>query len=328
MEKYKKYFFVYVKKSCSVIKINNYYMHITMDMSNTFYNILDISKTATSIEIKKAYRKMSMKWHPDKNKNSKNSHIQFQKIGEAYETLKDEKLKREYDESLQTLPNLMRMPTMYNEPKNNLDLFGENGPPTNLEDILSRLFAQNERVFLEPIEPIIETVYITLEQAFYGANKMVTIERKTIHPTHFTTILEDAVIYVDIQQGIDVGERIVIKNSGHIFADGRTGDVHIIVQINKHTIFNRIGLDLIMTYNISLKESLCGFTFEIKHLSGELYTINNARGNIIPTNHKKTIPKLGMGRNTHVGNLIIQFEINFPTTLSEVQLSELDKLLE
>jgi DnaJ-class molecular chaperone len=298
---------------------------------NTFYDILEISNTATNIEIKQAYRKLSMKWHPDKNKNSKESHTQFQKIGEAYETLKDEKLKCKYDELLHSSPNLRRIPTMYDKPnsfQNDLDLFGKTEPPTNLADILAQLFAQNSHVFLEPIEPIIETIYITLEQAFYGTNKMVTIERKTFHQTHFTSTLENAVIYVDIPQGIDIGERIIIKNNGHIFADGRTGDVHIIVQVNKHNIFNRIGLDLIMTHHISLKESLCGFTFEIKHLSGEIYTITNARGKIIQTNHKKTIPKLGMGRNAHVGNLIIQFEIDFPETLSESQLIGLDKLLE
>jgi len=284
----------------------------------TFYDILNISKTATSNEIKKAYRKMSMIWHPDKNKNSKESHAQFQKIGEAYEILKDDTLKGEYDESLIIEPNLIRMPTIYK---------GEHNLNGDLENILTQLFSQSSHIFLEPIEPIIETVYITLEQSFYGTNKMLEIDRNVVHLTQFTTSIEKAVIYVDIPQGIDSGERIIVKNGGHIFEHGRQGDVHIIIQVNKHDTFNRIGLDLIATHCISLKESLCGFEFKIKHLSGETYTITNACGKIIPTNHKKSIPKLGIGRGTHIGNLIICFEIEFPESLTEIQLNTLNKIL-
>ena len=65
--------------------------------NTSFYNVLDISETATADEIKKAYRKLSMLYHPDKNGNSSESTEKFQKISEAYEVLGDAEKKKEYD---------------------------------------------------------------------------------------------------------------------------------------------------------------------------------------------------------------------------------------
>ena len=65
--------------------------------SSDYYKILDISKTATNDDIKKAYRKLAIKWHPDKNNNSKESEEMFKKIAEAYSVLSDNNKRRQYD---------------------------------------------------------------------------------------------------------------------------------------------------------------------------------------------------------------------------------------
>jgi DnaJ-class molecular chaperone len=64
----------------------------------TLYEILEIDKSATLEEIRDAYKKLSLKWHPDKNSNSEESKIKFQKIKDAYEILIDVQKKNEYDE--------------------------------------------------------------------------------------------------------------------------------------------------------------------------------------------------------------------------------------
>lgn len=68
-----------------------------MDINKDYYKILEISKNATDKEIKKSYRKLAVKYHPDKNKGSKDSEIKFKNISEAYQVLKDDKLKSKYD---------------------------------------------------------------------------------------------------------------------------------------------------------------------------------------------------------------------------------------
>jgi len=76
-----------------------------------------------------------------------------------------------------------------------------------------------------------------------------------------------------------------------------------------------------------LKESLCGFKFELKHINGKSYTINNNRGNIIPPDYHKIYHGMGLKRGDHVGNLIIRFMVDFPYHLSDEQIDTLIKVL-
>jgi molecular chaperone DnaJ len=68
-----------------------------MTNNKDFYSVLGINKGATTDEIKKAYRKLALKYHPDKNKGDKASETKFKEINEAYETLKDDKKRKQYD---------------------------------------------------------------------------------------------------------------------------------------------------------------------------------------------------------------------------------------
>ena len=82
-----------------------------------------------------------------------------------------------------------------------------------------------------------------------------------------------------------------------------------------------------MHKNISLKESLCGFSFDLKYINGKTYTINNLPGNIIPPEYQKVIPNMGLTREGHTGNLIIHFHTKFPETLSNESIEALSKIL-
>jgi len=92
--------------------------------------------------------------------------------------------------------------------------------------------------------------------------------------------------------------------------------VKIIVNIKGNETFTREGLDIIYTKNISLKEALCGVSFQLSHMSGKKYIINNIENNtIITPTFSKVIRGLGFNRGHHTGNLIIKFDITFPEKL-------------
>jgi DnaJ-class molecular chaperone len=75
-----------------------------------------------------------------------------------------------------------------------------------------------------------------------------------------------------------------------------------------------------------VKEALCGFVFELKYITGKIYTINNNSGNIISHGYKKIIPNMGFSRDSHIGNLIIIFNVKFPDKLTEEVMEQLKKV--
>ena len=91
--------------------------------------------------------------------------------------------------------------------------------------------------------------------------------------------------------------------------------------------FVRQGLDLIVKKNITLKEALVGFKFEIKHLNRKTYVINNFDSKVVTPNFKTVIDKMGMKRGEKTGRLILLFEIEFPKTLSAEQKEQLKNIL-
>ena len=78
---------------------------------------------------------------------------------------------------------------------------------------------------------------------------------------------------------------------------------------------------------ISLKEALCGFSFDLKYIDGRVFKINNGNGNVISANYKKMIPNMGMKRDDHTGNLIIDFNVTFPEILTEDQVKIIGDVL-
>jgi DnaJ-class molecular chaperone len=99
--------------------------------------------------------------------------------------------------------------------------------------------------------------------------------------------------------------------------------IKLFVKIQNDTEFKRSGLDLILEKTIGLKEALCGFSFELKYITGKVYTINNHSGNIISHGYRKIIPNMGFSRDNHVGNLIIIFNVTFPKNLSTEVMEQL-----
>jgi len=322
-------------------------------MSESFYNILGVPETASKDEIKKAYRSLSLKLHPDRNPNNLEAVGKFQKINEAYETLSDKQKRKEYD--MMNKNPFLRMASHGGG--------GMDSPFQDMDDIFSALFGNvlgsmpgvNGRpqgmhfggpfggpggprihVFrggptmgftqaLEKPIPIIKTITITMEQVLLGATVPVDIERWIIE--NGNKVFENETIYVTIPKGVDDNEIIILRDKGNILNDEIKGDLKLFVKVENLTPFERKGLDLLIKKQISLKDALCGFSFELKYINGKVYTLNNNSGSIIPSEYIKTIPKMGLTREGHTGNLLIHFIVEFPEKLTEEQIKSLKEIL-
>lgn len=300
-------------------------------MSENYYDILNVKETATKEEIKRAYRSLQMKFHPDKNPNNQEAINMTQKINEAYETLGDEQKRAEYD--MRNKNPFMRMATggvevpmddIFNmffgglggpipgmPPGARVHIF--NGGPLNFQQAMSK-----------PM-PIMKTLQITMENVLTGASLPLEIERWVIE--NGTKVFEKETIYVEVPAGIDENEMIVLRDRGNIISEHQKGDIKISIQVVNNTPFRRSGLDLILDKNITLKEALCGFSFEIKYLNGKSYTLNNNKGSIVPPEYKKMYQGMGLKRGEHKGNMIIHFHIEFPDKLTNEQIDELARVL-
>jgi len=173
--------------------------------------------------------------------------------------------------------------------------------------------------------PIIKTIDINMAQVLSGANIPLEIERWIVE--NGLKVFEKETIYVTIPQGIDDNEMIILRDKGNVLNDNVKGDVKVFVKITNETDFKRSGLDLILEKKITLKEALCGFSFEIKYLNGKSYTLNNNKGNIIPPEYKKIYPDMGLTRGEHKGNMVIHFHIDFPEKLTEEQINKISEAL-
>jgi DnaJ-class molecular chaperone len=178
---------------------------------------------------------------------------------------------------------------------------------------------------LQKPTPIIKTIEITMDQVLTGANIPLVIERWFIE--NGNKIFENETLYVDIPKGIDDNEIIILREKGNILNETIKGDVKLFIKINNTTFFIRSGLDLLFNKRVSLKDALCGFSFELKYVNGKMYTLNCNSGNIIHPGYKKILPNMGLTRDGHTGNLIIQFDVEFPEMMTEKQIKALKEIL-
>ena len=308
----------------------------------SYYDELGVTKTATTDEIKKAYRKLSLKYHPDKNPNNKDAEQKFKQISEAYSVLGDSQKRKDYDFK-QThgsrMPQGFPMgsgfenipPDVFNMMFNNMRTgpnggvhMGMNGFPGNFKIYKNGVDVTPQQ--MKKPTPIVKTVEITMEQSYSGIQQPLEIERWVIDDEK-TKRVETERIYIDIPAGIDNNEIIIMRNKGNILSDDNQGDIKIFVKITQHKGLKRQGLQLIMHKGITLKESLCGFKFNIEHPSGKTFTIDNENGKIIEPSSKKLVKGMGMKRGNHTGDLIIMFHITYPPILTQKQRDELRNIL-
>ena len=331
---------------------------------NSSLKILGLDSNATPDEIKKTYRRLSMKYHPDKN-NGIDVDDRFRKLNNAYEYLTGKN--EEEEEFFEFTPGDAGIPIdiikmMFNmggagahmggagAHMGGAHMGGASGPmggarvhtfetgrggrthttQFDLRDLFGNIEDLNMFPGNMPMEkppPIVEKINISLEDCYNGCNIPINIKRWHKMPGMNE---ETETIYIDIKSGIDNNEMIIIREKGHIIHDNLRGDVKIFVNIDeklnsKYTPFKRNGLDMEFKVDISLKEALCGCSFELKHISGQSFTLRNNK--LINPGTIVTLNNLGFKRDDSVGKLILEYNIIFPTKLDSSQIESLKTIL-
>jgi DnaJ family protein B protein 4 len=282
----------------------------------TYYELFGVSKDASEDQIKKAYKKLAFQFHPDRNSDPRAS-AKFQELNEANEVLSDSTKRQMYDAQLSGVhTNTMQFHDINEVFKT---FFGNE---------MHMFQAQTNNFFHAMHKPqqIVKNLNLTLEQAYVVGSFPMELERWNLVDN--VRYDEKLTVYVTIPCGIDDSEIMTIRDNGNSINGATKGDIKIHMKISNTTEFRRQGLDLIYKKAVTLKEALCGFEFDVKHISGKILSFRNTVNPfIIKPGFRKVIPEFGMKRENTTGNLVIEFDIVFPDQLSVDQVKAISELL-
>ncbi len=294
-----------------------------------YYEILGVPRSATADEIKKAYRSLARKYHPDLHPGDKEMEKKFKEINEAYSVLGDPKKKEEYD-----LTGRVSFgeggPGAGQWPPGGFGGFGGGGGfggfgdlggrvPGGFEDIFGEIFGMGGRRGPRRGEDLEYRLSLDFLQAARGTEVKVTVTRRT-GPEKIT---------IKIPPGIQDGARVRVAGKGHEGYDGGpAGDLYIVTSVSPHPYFRRKGNDIYITVPVTLREALLGAEIEVPTIMGP------ARIKIPPGTHGGQKLRLrGKGvpgrRGTPRGDQYCEIKIALPRKIerrSRELVEEFDRL--
>lgn len=270
-----------------------------------FYKILGVSKSATNKEIKKKYRELAHKLHPDKNKGNKKSEEEFKAVSEAYEILSEEKSRAEYDEARSLFERGgFRQPQGgfpgggQGANRDYADLFGG----SDSQDIFANLFGARRAP--RKGQDLQTESTITFRESIFGTNLDLRLSSDGGAPVNIT---------VRVPAGVKNGGKIRIRGKGGQGEAG-AGDLFIHLNVKPHPIFTHKGDNLSITLPITFSEAVLGADIKVPTLSGEEVTVRLAPG----TSNGRVLRIKGHGVKgaSGVGDLLVSVEVQVPQRLS------------
>lgn len=288
-------------------------------MNKKYYDILELQKDCSDDDIKKSYRKLAMKWHPDKHMNDnenlkKQAEEKFKDINQAYEILGDSDKRKQYDEFGE---NVFTNNNNY-QFNNASNVYNSFFKSFNMTDSFS--FADSMPFFNHTKqreikdEPILIDLGLTLEELYNGTHKKMKIERKNYNGKNVQN--ESEILTVNVMPGWKEGTKITFNNKGDIKPNIEPADIIFTIKQKAHNTYSREDNNLIMIMNISYDEVLNGFEKKIINIKGKLLNLNICKGVIKESNYVHRIRGEGMpirkeGKIIGHGDLIIKFNIIF-----------------
>ena len=228
-----------------------------------YYQLLGLNKNATPEEIKRAYRKLAVKYHPDKNPGSKEAEDRFKEINEAYAVLSDPKKREEYDQmgSAGFRERFSREDIFRGFDVG--DLFKDSGFGT--DDIFSRIFGKGARggfgrgAMQQKGEDFSMELNLTFSEAYHGGEKRVAFKR---HGKR-----ED--LSVRVPAGVNTGAQLRITGKGgEGIGGGPTGDLYLNVVVANDPHYSREGDDIVLVRQIRFTDAALGATLDVPTLEG------------------------------------------------------------
>jgi len=294
-----------------------------------YYRTLDVAKTASAADIKKAFRKLARKYHPDVNPGDPSAERRFKEVNEAYEVIGSPTSRQKYDNLGANWKDYERAQAAGQNP------FGGRGRPMSQEDMRDMFGGDPFSDFFQnffggsrqqrgasntpptrPAQPIEHELTITLEQAFLGVTQRLSLRDNGNSQS----------IDVRIPAGVDNGSRVRIAGKG---ARGRgqskAGDLFLKIKLTPHAVYTRKGRDLYLTSHVSLSTALLGGTIDVTNLAGD-----NIQLKIPSTTQPGQVFRIkGQGmpslqKRTGRGNLYVTADVRLPSQLSteEKKLAE------
>ena len=295
-----------------------------------YYKTLNVKKDATPAEIKKSYRKLALKYHPDRNEGDKAAEDKFKKISEAYAVLSDPEKKKQYD---------MYGSTDFHQRYSQEDIFrgfdlndilrqfgvGGAGASANFRSNMggngrfNSFFGQNGgggcggggcHAAPEKGQDMTYQITVSLDDVLNGAERTITLRKNGSSHN----------VSVKIPKGIEEGKKLRLQGKGGSSKNGGPpGDLYLKVGIAANDVFSRNGDDLIIQKLISFSEACFGTKMEVETLEGKKFMVNVAPGTVHDSRLRIRGYGLPMGPLGERGDLYVKIGVKVPRELTEDQ---------
>lgn len=280
-----------------------------------YYSILGVSKDASQSDVKKTYRKLAQKYHPDSAKDDKAAEERFKEISSAYDVLGDASKRAEYDKVRDMVASGARFGPGTGAPGGQWIRFEDLGDADlgGLGDLFGNLFGNQGFGQRAPARgaDLVTRIEISFEDALEGTTIPLRLEGRTLR--------------VKIPAGVEDGARIRLGGRGEAApAGGRAGDLYVDVHVRPHKLFGRRGPDLTLSLPVTYPEAALGAQVQVPTLNGPVklkVPAGTSSGRTFRVRGKGG-PKRGGGN----GDLLVRVHVEVPSKVSKEERQLLEQL--
>jgi curved DNA-binding protein len=299
-------------------------------MSEDYYNLLGVSKTASDEEIKKAYRKLAMKYHPDHTKGDKNAEEKFKKISEAYAVLSDKEKRKEYDTfgsegfrqrfSQEDIFRGFDFGDIFREfGFGGAEFFGGKRGGTRFTYGSGSPYGfggQQQQAQIKGSDLVYE-LPLTLQEITTGTSKTITIQ----HQGHSENLT------VKIPKGLITGKKLRLAGKGNPSPyGGPAGDLYIKSKVVNDPVFGAEEYDLYINRELKLSEAILGTTISVPTINDKQLSLKIPPGTKPGTKMRLSGHGLPAMKGNKNGDLYVRIHINIPKNLSDEQRQLIEKM--
>ena len=296
-------------------------------LEKDFYKTLGVAKTASEADLKKTYRKLARKYHPDSNPGDTAAEAKFKEISEAYSVLSDKEQRAEYDQIRAMGAGGARFTAGGGGGQGFEDVFGgmfgggggggqrfsyQGGGAGGYEDIFN-MFGGGGARGPQPGRDIQASTTLDFETAVQG--KTVTLQSAA------------GQVKVKIPAGVSDGQKIKVRGKGEPSPNGGpAGDIILTVSVRKHPVFERDGQNLRLKLPITFSEAALGATVEVPTLGGDPVRLKVQPGT--PSGRVLRVKGRGVQSAKGTGDLLAEVQVVVPSHLSDEAKAALEAFRE